>query len=180
VVRISTRLRGDVFQAARSVDFGSNSGIALPAAEPMDWKLILDVVFFVLTSIIAIVAILDVRKRMRDLIELQREAAWVRTANEMVWEFVDPAVEVHGKELSKALAEYTVFTQALNPQRTANASKEAAQYESLALANRMVRDRKAVWKPGFDAAQIEKMLEEWEAKKDLVRPLLAKKRFFFW
>ena len=63
----------------------------------MDWKIILDIVFFALTVAIAIYAILDVREQARKLIELERKAAWAEVANEMVWLFVDPTVEIHSK-----------------------------------------------------------------------------------
>lgn len=147
----------------------------------MHYKIILDTGFFVATTIVAIYAILDVRWRMRKLIELQRNAAWARVQNEMIWLFVDPTVPAYDLEISKALAEYSLFGRALNPQRTTADLKGAAEREALTMADSLVRKGSATWKPNVDLVEVQKNLREWESQKDSARTALAaKKRFLFW
>lgn len=130
---------------------------------------IIGILGIVITTVIAVYAIRDARKQVRQSIKLQRDLSYLRLANELVWQFVDPTDRTYSPEITKALHDFGLLAQTLNPEWTPNDIKEAAEREALLDARSRVKEGTAKWKPGIDMQHVNHLLEEWSAQKNVVR-----------
>jgi hypothetical protein len=128
----------------------------------MDMGSIIGIVGIVITTIIAVYAIRDVRKEVRGLIHFERKRVYTRVRNDMVWLFVDPAPDAHSPEIAKGIEEFAVVSQAYDPSYTADLSKEAINNESLVFADKLVNAGYATWKQGWNMNEVRKTLHNWQ------------------
>jgi hypothetical protein len=135
----------------------------------MDAGTIWGILGIVGTAAFGIWAINDARKLVKKSVELQRNLAWRRVENELVWEFVDPTEKGYSREIVKALEEFTLLSKELDPRKRPEALKEAAEKEALAFAERLVANGYATWKRDFDRERLAQALSEWRAEKNAVR-----------
>lgn len=130
---------------------------------------ILGIIGIAATAGVGIWAINDVRQQVHRLILMDRNLAWVRVQNDLVWLFVDPTDKAHGKEIAKGLGEFAVLARELDPQRIPEDLKTAAENEALEMAERLVADGYAKWKMDLDMKKVLQRLEEWKAQKSKSR-----------
>ena len=110
---------------------------------------------------------------MRGFICTERNLAWAKLQNDLAWVYVDPTDRSHPKEIAKASAVFALLAQELDPSRTPQELKEAADNEALEFAEKLVADGYATWKRDFDLQKIHQQLSDWKAKKNAVRRLTA-------
>src|SRR6266852_9805982 len=83
---------------------------------------------------IAIYGIRDVREQVRLLVGLQRNLAFSRLLNKMVWRFVDPTKDTSQETTVAEMQQYTMLARLLEPNKTLNSVQEAASKDVLSLA----------------------------------------------
>jgi hypothetical protein len=140
------------------------------------WGIFLGAAGIVATAGFGIWAINDAREQVRGFIRTERNVAWSRILNELVWLFVDPTDRSHSKEVATGLGVFALLAQELNPEQTPESLKEAAENEALQLAEQLVTGGYAVWKPGLDPEKVLQKLKEWETEKAKVRAQLKSKK----
>src|SRR4029077_18316827 len=97
----------------------------------MDWGSTIGIVGIVITTAIAIYAILDVRKQVKGLLIVQRGVAYAKIINDMALLFVDPTEKAHSAEIAKGLEEFCLLAQVITPERGVNVHKETVEREAL-------------------------------------------------
>src|SRR5271170_272981 len=115
----------------------------------MSAETVIGIVGIVLTTIIAIYAILDARKLVKQNLKMQRDIAYLRVKNDLVWEFIDPTNVAYSVQIAKGLHEFGILAQALNPEWTDEAIRTAVEQESLRFAEELVNSGKARWTKSF-------------------------------
>lgn len=128
----------------------------------MDTGSIIGIVGIVITTIIAVYAICDVRGRVKGLINLERKRVFVRTRNDMVWLFVNPTELAHSAEIAKGLEEFNVISAALDPKQTAELTNSVVNNEALVFAEKLVNEGYATWKPGWDMEKLRQTIHDWK------------------
>jgi len=125
------------------------------------------------TAIFSIWAINDARKQVRQQAKVQRDVAWVKVQNDLVWLFVDPTDRAHSKEVVKGLSEFALLSKVLDPRKSPENLKRAAENEALDMAERLVAAGSATWKPDLDREKARSALSEWRAEKDVARAKMS-------
>lgn len=133
------------------------------------WGVVLGVAGIVVTAGFSIWAINDAREQVRRFIRTQRNLEWTKLQNEMVWLFVDPTDKSHTKEVATGLAVFALLANELDPDRSPEALREAAENEALELAEKLVHGGYATWNPQLDAQKVRERLNEWRIEKNKVR-----------
>jgi hypothetical protein len=114
-------------------------------------------------------AINDARKQVRGFVRTERNLAWTRVQNDLVWLFVDPTSKSHSKEIATGLAVFALLAKELSPEQTRENLKEAAENEALEMAENLVASGYGTWKPELDMQRVSQKLREWKAEKGKVR-----------
>lgn len=133
------------------------------------WGIVLGAAGILITAAFSICAIRDARDQVRGFIRTERNLAWTRIQNELVWLFVDPTDKSHTKEVATGLAVFAMLAQELDPQKTPSDLKEAAENEALELAEKLVSGGYATWKPDLDIGAVQQRLTCWRTAKNKVR-----------
>ncbi len=146
----------------------------------MDWGSIIGIAGIVITTAIAIYAILDVRKQVKGLLIVQRGAAYAKIINDMAWLFVDPTEKAHSAEIAKGLEEFCLLAQVVTPEPGVNVHKEIVEREALSLAKELVENGAATWKSELDQDKVKKELHGWQTEKNAARisKIFGKKRWW--
>lgn len=139
----------------------------------MDWGIALGAAGILATAALGVWAINDARKQVRGFIRTERNLAWTKIQNELIWLFVDPTEKSHSKEIATGLAVFALLAKELNPERTAENLKEAAENEALEMAEKLVAGGYAKWKPDLDMQRVSHKLKEWKAEKAKVKAKLG-------
>jgi hypothetical protein len=121
----------------------------------------------VITTVIAVYAILDARKLVRKNLKMQRDIAYLRVKNDLVWEFIDPTDSAYSVQIAKGLHEFGILAQALNPDWTEEAIRKAVENESLQFAEELVNSGRAKWKNDFDLEKVRHEIRSWQAEKNV-------------
>jgi Mg/Co/Ni transporter MgtE len=135
----------------------------------MDAGAIWGILGIVGTAIFGIWAINDARKQVRKSVELQRNLAWVRVQNDLVWEFINPTDKAFSREIAKGMEEFALFSKEIDSRKKPEVLKEAAEKEALLFAEKLVTDGYATWKDDLDTQKVRELLQEWRAQKNAVR-----------
>jgi hypothetical protein len=135
----------------------------------MSADLTVGIVGIVITTLIAIYAIYDVRKEAKKTIKIGRDLAYLRVENDIVWEFIDPTESAYTPEIAKGLHEFGLLAQALNPEWTPDIVKTVVEKEALEFAEELVNSGKARWKKDFDLDRVRKALSGWRTEKNVER-----------
>jgi len=135
----------------------------------MDTGSIVGIVLTILTVVIAIYAILDVRERVRQLILIERNIAFSKVVQDFAWLFLEPTGTGHTLEIVKGLSEFSMLAEALDAARTPSVSKTTVEHEALATAKDLVESGYAKWKDDWDMEAVEKALRDWQNEKNSVR-----------
>lgn len=114
-------------------------------------------------------AINDARNQVRASVRTERNLAWTKVQNELVWLFVDPTDRSHTKEIATGLAVLALLAKELNPEKKPEALKEAAENDALEMAQQLVDGGYATWKPDLDTQKVRQRLSEWDAEKSKAR-----------
>src|ERR1700722_7372788 len=122
-----------------------------------------------ITTVIAIYAILDARNQVKKSTELQRNIAYLRLKNDLMWMFVDPTEGTYSSEIAKGFPDLDVLAKALNPKVKSEHLKEAAENEALQSAADLVAIGTFVWKEDLDLEAVTKKLAMWNADKSKVK-----------
>jgi len=139
----------------------------------MDWGIALGVVGIVATAAFGVWAINDAREQVRGFISTERNLAWTRIQNDLIWLFVEPTAKSHSKEIATGLAVFALLATELNPEQTPENLKEAAENEALEMAEKLVAGGYATWKPDLDMQRVSQKLKEWKAEKAKVKAKLG-------
>ena len=118
---------------------------------------------------VSIYGIRDVRDQVRLLIMLERNREYSKVAHTMIWEFVDPTANAVSVEIARGLHDFCILSQALEPTRSVTALRTTAENESLAMAEELVHQGSATWKPGIDVEQAKVMIIQWQNEKNSAR-----------
>jgi hypothetical protein len=132
---------------------------------------------------ISVLAVLDVRERVKRLIELERKRVYTRVRNDLVWQFVNATARSHTPEIAKGLEEFTAVSRNLYPEQTPEQITQAVHQDCLKFANKLVENGFAVWKPEWDMDKVKKELDTWQQaiNKDIlasIDPRLTKGSLF--
>ena len=131
----------------------------------MDTGSIIGIVGIVITTAIAVYAILDVKERVKGLITLERNRVFSKIRNDMVWLFVDPTELAHSVEIAKGLEEFNLVSAALDPKQSADLTNNVVNNETLAFAEKLVNAGYATWKTGWDMDKVKQTINEWKGQK---------------
>jgi hypothetical protein len=131
--------------------------------------LYLGILGIVITAAIAIYAILDARGQVKKSTELQRNIAYLRLKDDLMWMFVDPTDGTYPSAIAKAFHEFDLFAKALNPNVKSEVLKEAVENEALEFAAELVNKGTAVWKEELNLDAVNEKLSKWRADKNKVR-----------
>jgi hypothetical protein len=135
----------------------------------MDVGSIIGILGILITTAIAVYAILDVRKQVKGLLVVERNLAYAKILNDMSWLFVDPTDKAHSVEIAKGLEEFCLLAQVITPRRALAVHKETVERESLSLAKDLVENGAATWKSDLDLEKVKKELHAWQTEKNAVR-----------
>lgn len=135
----------------------------------MDAGSIIGFLGILITTGIAIYAILDVRKQVNGLLVVERNLAYAKILNDMSWLFVDPTDKAHSVEIAKGLEEFCLLAQVINPKRAIGVHKETVEREALSLAKDLVENGAANWKSDLDLEKVKEALHGWQTEKNAVR-----------
>jgi hypothetical protein len=128
----------------------------------MDMGSIIGIVGVVITTIIAVYAMRDVREQVKGLINLERKRVFTRIRNDMVWLFVDPTELAYSAERAKGLEEFALISATLDPKQTADLTNQAVNNEALMFAEKLVNGGYATWKPGWDMEKLRHTIHDWQ------------------
>jgi hypothetical protein len=132
----------------------------------MDPGSIIGIVGIVITTIIAVYAIIDAREQVNGLISVERKRVFTRTRNDMVWLFVDPTELAHTPEIAKGLEEFNLISAALDPKWTPDLTQSVVNNEALVFAEKLVSEGYATWKPGWDMEKLKQTIHNWHGPRD--------------
>jgi len=127
----------------------------------MDTGAIIGIVGIVITTIVAVYAICDVREQVKGLVNLERNRVFTRTRNDMVWLFVNPTELAQSAEIAKGLEEFNLISATLDPKQTAELTNNVVNNEALAYAEKLVNGGYATWKPGWDMDKLKQTINDW-------------------
>lgn len=130
----------------------------------MDTGSIIGIVGIVITAVIAVYAMRDVREQVKGLITLERNRAFVKVRNDMVWLFVEPTECAHSVEIAKGLEEFNVTSVALDPKQSAEHTNSVVNNAALVFAEKLVKTGYATWKPGWDMDKVTRAIDGWTGK----------------
>jgi hypothetical protein len=128
---------------------------------------------------VAIYGIRDVRNQVRLLVELQRDLAFSRVLQRMVWRFVDPTKDASEAQAGlEEMQQFTMLARATEPDMTLDSVQESASKEVLSMAKEMVSRGLATWKPNMDEDAIREIVKSWQSEKnsELLKRMFGKKR----
>ncbi len=128
----------------------------------MDTGSIIGIAGTVITTIIAVYAICDVRKQVKGLISLERKRVFTRIRNQMVWLFIDPTELAHTEEIAKGLEEFYLISATLDPKQTVEFTSNVVNNEALVFAEKSVSEGYATWKPGWDMEKLKQTVRDWK------------------
>ena len=120
--------------------------------------------FFALA--VAFYGIYDVRKKVRELLALERNRLYARLVDANAWRFVDPIKEVERDTNVRDIHEFAILLRFLNPSLTLDEAQEYANHESLYLADTFVKRGFAHWRKDFDQARVQIELAKWQSEKN--------------
>lgn len=130
---------------------------------------IISIVSTVLTTVVAIYAILDSRRLVKNNLQIQRNLAYRKLNNDLVWTVVEPVQDVYPSEIVKAFYDFDLLARELKPKWNPKPLKEAVENEALQSAHDMVQTGKFIWKKDVDVEEVKKMLDRWNADKNKVK-----------
>ena len=131
----------------------------------MSAEFVADILGIVITTVIAVYAILDVRKEAKRIVKLARDIAWLNLKNDMTWMFVDATGTGYPVEIAKQLHEFQLLYEALAPGVDPEDLRIAVENEALEFAEELVNKQVAVWKSGFDIEKVKSKIASWKADK---------------
>ncbi len=135
----------------------------------MSTEMIVGIAGIVITTVIAVYAINDVRREAKKIVKIGRDLAYLKIKNEIVWEFIDPTESAYTSEIAKGLHEFGFLSQVLNPEWTPDAVKAAVEKEALVFAEELVASGRATWKKDLDSEKVRKLISAWKAEKNVER-----------
>jgi len=137
----------------------------------MDWVGLAGVLVGFAAISISVYAILDVRKQVRNLLEIERERTAIGLMNDMAWAlYLDPVESTtYPPAVAKGMISFGLLAHALNPSHTPETLVSAMEKESLALADEIVQKGQASWKHDLSHDAIQRELDQWRADKNAIR-----------
>ena len=146
----------------------------------MDSGSVIGIVGIIITTGIAVYAVLDVRKQVKGLLVVERNLAYAKILNDMAWLFVDPTDKANSVEMAKELEEFCLLAQAITPERALSVHKETVEREALSLAKELVENGAATWKSDLDLEKVKQELHGWQTEKNAVRinKIFGKKKWW--
>lgn len=142
-------------------------------SQAMSPETIWSIAGIVVTAGFSVWAINDARKQVKEQTAIQRNVAWARIVNDLMWDFVDPTDKAYSREVTKGLADFVLLSKALDPCKNPDALRRAATYEAVRMAEKAVADGAGSWKPNLDLEGVQKALADWKAQKDSAREQLS-------
>jgi hypothetical protein len=112
---------------------------------------------------ISLLAILDVRTQIKELIGLERKRVFTKIRNDMVWLFVNPTEHSHSSEIAKGLEEFALLSMALDKKQTPDLTNHAVNNEALLFADKLVKNGYATWKLGWDGDKLKQAMHDWQS-----------------
>ena len=110
--------------------------------------------------------ICDVRRQVREMLELQRNLLYTEALNESLYDFVDPSA---GSLKWAHMHKFAIVQRALEPKRTLDGAQLAATYEALWIANELTKNGMTSWKAEVDANKVQDELGKWATEKNEAR-----------
>jgi hypothetical protein len=135
----------------------------------MDTGAIVGIVGTIVTAAIAVYAILDVRKEVRQLILVQRNLAFTRIVQDFAWLFLEPTGTGHTREIAKGMGEFSLLAETFDATKPFAVSKATVENESLVTAQDLVEAGYATWKEDWDMESVKKALRDWQNEKNTAR-----------
>jgi hypothetical protein len=135
----------------------------------MDMGSAIGILGILITTAVAVYAILDVRKQVKGLLVVERNLAYAKILNDMSWLFVDPTERAHSAEIAKGLQEFCLLAQVITPKRAMAVHKETVEKEALSVAKDLVENGAARWKSDLDVEKVKEELYKWQTEKNDVR-----------
>jgi len=131
--------------------------------------IVIGIAGIVITTVIAICAMLDVRNQVKKIIKIGRDLAYLRVKNDLVWEFIDPTESAYTVQIANSLHEFGFLAQALDPNQTADTIRGVVEKESLEFAEELVNNGRATWKKGLSLEKARGQITIWRAEKNVER-----------
>jgi len=115
--------------------------------------------------------VFDVRKQVKDLIELEYRRSYAKVLNDMAWMFLESTDKGYPVGIAKGLEDFSLLSHTLNPGRNEETPKLTVEREALVMADKLVQVGAAKWQPDFDMEKVRKALHDWQNQKNKVRLL---------
>ncbi len=135
----------------------------------MSSETIIGIIGIVITTAIAIFAILDARRLVKESIDIDRKLAYLKVKNDLVWEFIDPTESAYSPQIAKGLHVFGFLSQELNPKVSHEAIKESVEKESLQFAEELVNSGRAQWQKDLDSEKVRHEIKSWQAAKNVAK-----------
>jgi hypothetical protein len=135
----------------------------------MDTGSIVGITGTIVTVVIAVYAIRDVRKQVYKMILIERNIAFSRIVQDFAWLFLEPTGTGHTLEIAKGLEEFSMLAEVLDGAKTHEVSKSTVENEALATAKDLVEAGYAKWKGDWEMEAVEKALGNWRNEKNSAR-----------
>jgi len=148
----------------------------------------MDTVLGLVATLVAVVALVvslygvkDFRNQIEGLLRVERNRAYTKVLNDMVWEFVEPTEKAHKVEIAKGMHEFCTLAEVLDPKRTVDISQTTVNNEALWMASELVKNGSATWKGDYDVEKVKQVLHSWQTEKNAVhiQSLFGKKSSLF-
>jgi len=132
---------------------------------------IIGVVISIAALVVAIWALFDVRKHVKDLLNLEYRRSYAKVLNDMAWMFLESTDKGYPKDIAKGLEDFSLLSHSLDPEKDEETPKLTVEREALVMAEKLVQVGAAKWQPDFDLEKVKKALREWQNQKNKVRLL---------
>src|ERR1700693_3480019 len=128
--------------------------------------IVIGIAGIIITTAIAIYAMLDARNEVRKVIKIGRDLAYLKVKNDLTWEFIDPTESAYSVQIAKGLHDFWVLVQALDPNQTTETIRGVVEKEALEFAEELVKPGRATWKKGLSAEKARTQINIWRAEKN--------------
>jgi hypothetical protein len=135
----------------------------------MKAEMLVGIAGIVITTAIAIYAILDARNQAKKTLKIWRDLAYLKVKNDLVWEFIDPTESAYTSEIAKGLHEFGYLAKAMNPELSDDAIKAGVEKEALEFAEELVNGGRGKWKKDLNLDSVRKAISGWRAEKNVER-----------
>lgn len=116
--------------------------------------------------IVAIFGVLDVRKQVRRLLELEFKRMFSKVVHEMIWEFVEPTPGTPPMHVARDFQDFSILAKVLKPEHAEADFQDGVAKTALEQAVELANSGSATFKAGIDIDVAKAMISQWRNDKN--------------